>query len=188
MVWAILPVGFLVLNSVAEVIRIFVSQRVSVSFDADLRDGVEAQFAGVETLPITGLFTTEVALSELAPVTVAFLLASLIVWIAGLGLAGLFMTGVVRCIAAGEPFAQPAFTALRRLLITLVATLLGVMIFKVLGTNLVLRDLALADLSVTNGVTPQMVFTGLGILCGLELLRQTLHRGRRAEQELDGLV
>lgn len=56
------------------------------------------------------------------------------------------------------------------------------------GDNLVIRDLGLRDLDVSNGVTQAMAYLWIGSVILAELLRRAVKRGREVQDELEGVI
>ena len=57
-----------------------------------------------------------------------------------------------------------------------------------LGGNLVTRDLDIFEAGFDNGVTTMGTFVWLGVLGLIQVFRQALLRGQRAEDELEGVI
>lgn len=157
---------------------------------------VPLEFAAPIPLPgmsagLVGAGVVAVPLSELAVSTIVmFVLAHLlpIVGVIGCGIVGLI---TLRHFAPGEAFTAPVMRAVNRLAWAAFATALGYYVPLHFGANMTTRDLQITS-EASSGVSLlaaivvfALVFALLGLL---EIGRQVYLSGKRAQDELEGLI
>ena len=61
-------------------------------------------------------------------------------------------------------------------------------IVQMLGDNLVIRDLGLAELPIDNSIQSGLIWGWLAVLGGIGVIGLLLDRGARVEDELEGVI
>ncbi|RAE55968.1 hypothetical protein DN540_36375 [Burkholderia multivorans] len=115
------------------------------------------------------------------------LIISKLTVIIGLIGAAIICFPILRDIAHGTPFTSRALKALSVLALSVAILVIIYAIAATLGSNLASRDLGISD-SVSGGLGVTQVFLFLGIAGGIALLQRSFASGRKAQEELEGLV
>ena len=184
--WVGLAIGFYVVYAVTELITDLVHAEITLplEFESDL---VAVLDFPTSTATLSGLTQITVSTSDLAAATMVLLLIAKIVLILTFLGAAIAIVPVIRDIAAGTPFTARSNKALWALEWVVVAGFVLYFVTMLLGSNMVTRDLGIAE-DVNSGVTIMQAFLAIGIIGGAELLRRSFQSGRAAQEELEGLI
>jgi len=159
-----------------------IANEIGIRFEfAD--DASAAIDVGGSAVALSGPADVTVSTVLLAPETMVLLIISKLTVIIGLIGAAIICFPILRDIAHGTPFTSRALKALSVLALS-VAIL--VIIYAIAAT-LASRDLGISD-SVSGGLGVTQVFLFLGIAGGIALLQRSFASGRKAQEELEGLV
>ncbi len=163
-------------------VRGLIANEIGIRFEfAD--DASAAIDVGGSAVALSGPADVTVSTVLLAPETMVLLIISKLTVIIGLIGAAIICFPILRDIAHGTPFTSRALKALSVLALS-VAIL--VIIYAIAAT-LASRDLGISD-SVSGGLGVTQVFLFLGIAGGIALLQRSFASGRKAQEELEGLV
>ena len=163
-------------------VRGLIANEIGIRFEfAD--DASAALDVGGSAVALSGPADVTVSTVLLAPETMVLLIISKLTVIIGLIGAAIICFPILRDIAHGTPFTSRALKALSVLALS-VAIL--VIIYAIAAT-LASRDLGISD-SVSGGLGVTQVFLFLGIAGGIALLQRSFASGRKAQEELEGLV
>ncbi|HCG56432.1 MULTISPECIES: DUF2975 domain-containing protein [Brevibacterium] len=184
--WVGLAIGFYVVYAVTELITDLVHSEIKLplEFESDSVGMLDFPSAAAS---LSGLTQITVSTSDLAPETMVFLIiAKIAVILIFLG-AAIAIVPVIRAISAGAPFTARSIGALVVLEWIVAVGFALYFLTMLLGSNLVSRDLGIAQ-EVGPGITTMQAFLVLGVIGGAELLRRCFKSGRAAQEELEGLV
>lgn len=184
--WVGLAIGFYVIYAVTELITDLVHEKITLPMEFESEAVATLDFPGADAT-LSGLTQITVATTDLATATLVLLLIAKITLILTFIVAAISIVPIIRDIAKGDPFTGRSITALGVLESFIAVGWLVYFGAMVLGSNMVSRDLDIAD-DVGPGVTTVLAFTLLGVVGGIELLRRCYKSGRKAQEELDGLV
>ena len=184
--WVGLAIGFYVIFAVTELITDLVHSKIRLPLEFESDSVATLDFPGAEAT-LSGLTQITVSTSDLATGTMVLLLIAKIALILTFIVAAVASVPVIRDIAKGDPFTSRSITALGVLESFIAVGWLLYFGAMVLGSNMVSRDLDIAD-DVGPGVSTVQAFLLLGVVGGLELLRRCFISGQKAQEELEGLV
>lgn len=94
---------------------------------------------------------------------------------------------MVRAISRGNPFTPGSLRALTALSWVVSFGLLAYIFTLFFGTNLASRDLGIAD-AVVSGISTAQNYVLIGAVGAVEVLRRSFVSGKKAQDELEGLV
>ena len=184
--WVGLAIGFYVIYAVTELITDLAHEKIRLPLEFESEAVATLDFPGADAT-LSGLTQITVATTDLATATLVLLLIAKITLILTFIVAAISIVPIIRDIAKGDPFTGRSITALGVLESFIAVGWLVYFGAMVLGSNMVSRDLDIAD-EVGPGVTTVLAFTLLGVVGGIELLRRCYKSGQKAQEELDGLV
>ncbi|MCT2359780.1 DUF2975 domain-containing protein [Brevibacterium casei] len=163
-----------------------IANEIGIRFEfAD--DASAAIDVGGSAVALSGPADVTVSTVLLAPETMVLLIISKLTVIIGLIGAAIICFPILRDIAHGTPFTSRALKALSVLALSVAILVVIYAIAATLGSNLASRDLGISD-SVSGGLGVTQVFLFLGIAGGIALLQRSFASGRKAQEELEGLV
>lgn len=163
-----------------------IANEIGIRFEfAD--DASAAIDVGGSAVALSGPADVTVSTVLLAPETMVLLIISKLTVIIGLIGAAIICFPIIRDIAHGTPFTSRALKALSVLALSVAILVIIYAIAATLGSNLASRDLGISD-SVSGGLGVTQVFLFLGIAGGIALLQRSFASGRKAQEELEGLV
>ncbi|EKU45332.1 hypothetical protein C272_15020 [Brevibacterium casei S18] len=163
-----------------------IANEIGIRFEfAD--DASAAIDVGGSAVALSGPADVTVSTVLLAPETMVLLIISKLTVIIGLIGAAIICFPILRDIAHGTPFTSRALKALSVLALSVAILVIIYAIAATLGSNLASRDLGISD-SVSGGLGVTQVFLFLGIAGGIALLQRSFASGRKAQEELEGLV
>lgn len=163
-----------------------IANEIGIRFEfAD--DASAAIDVGGSAVALSGPADVTVSTVLLAPETMVLLIISKLTVIIGLIGAAIISFPILRDIAHGTPFTSRALKALSVLALSVAILVIIYAIAATLGSNLASRDLGISD-SVSGGLGVTQVFLFLGIAGGIALLQRSFASGRKAQEELEGLV
>lgn len=163
-----------------------IANEIGIRFEfAD--DASAAIDVGGSAVALSGPADVTVSTVLLAPETMVLLIISKLTVIIGLIAAAIICFPILRDIAHGTPFTSRALKALSVLALSVAILVIIYAIAATLGSNLASRDLGISD-SVSGGLGVTQVFLFLGIAGGIALLQRSFASGRKAQEELEGLV
>ena len=163
-----------------------IANEIGIRFEfAD--DASAAIDVGGSAVALSGAADVTVSTVLLAPETMVLLIISKLTVIIGLIGAAIICFPILRDIAHGTPFTSRALKALSVLALSVAILVIIYAIAATLGSNLASRDLGISD-SVSGGLGVTQVFLFLGIAGGIALLQRSFASGRKAQEELEGLV
>lgn len=157
---------------------------------------VPLEFAAPIALPgmsagLVGGGVIAVPISALATSTIVMVVLAHAVPIAGLIVCGIIALLSLRHVVPGEAFAAPMMRALHRLAWVAFATAAAYYVPLHLGTNMTTRDLQITA-EANSGVslvTPLVAFVLVfALLAVLDIGRQVSLAGKKAQDELEGLI
>lgn len=184
--WVGLAIGFYVVFAVTELITDLVHSEIKLPLEFESDSVAMLDFPSA-TASLSGLTQITVSTPDLAPETMVFLIiAKIAVILLFLG-ASIAIVPVIRAISAGAPFTARSIGALLVLEWIVAGGFALYFLTMMLGSNLVSRDLGIAN-EVGPGITIMQSFLVLGVIGGAELLRRCFMSGRAAQEELEGLV
>lgn len=184
--WVGLAIGFYVIYAVTELVTDLINAQIRLPLEFE-SDAVAALDFPAAEARLSGLTQITVATTDLATATMVLLLIAKIVLILTFMVAAVAIVPVIRDIAKGDPFTSRSITALGVLESVIAVGWLVYFAAMVLGSNMVSRDLDIAN-DVGPGVTTVQAFVLLGVVGGIELLRRCFKSGQKAQEELEGLV
>ena len=184
--WVGLALGFYVIYAVTELVTDLVHAKIRLPLEFESDAVATLGFPGGEAT-LSGLTQITVSTTDLATATMVLLLIAKIALILTFIVAAVAIVPVIRDIAKGDPFTSRSIMALGVLESFIAVGWLVYFAAMVLGSNMVSRDLDIAD-EVGPGVTTVQAFVLLGVVGGIELLRRCFTSGQRASEELEGLV
>lgn len=184
--WVGLAIGFYVIYAVTELITDLVHAKIRLPLEFESDSVATLDFPGAEAT-LSGLTQITVSTPDLATETMVLLLIAKIALILTFIVAAVASVPVIRDIAKGDPFTGRSITALGVLESVIAVGWLLYFGAMVLGSNMVSRDLDIAD-DVGPGVSTVQAFLLLGVVGGIELLRRCFKSGQKAQEELEGLV
>ncbi|MCF2571655.1 DUF2975 domain-containing protein [Brevibacterium sp. UCMA 11754] len=184
--WVGLAIGFYVIYAVTELITGLVHERIRLPLEFESEAVATLDFPGADAT-LSGLTQLTVATTDLATATLVLLLIAKIALILTFIVAAISIVPIIRDIAKGDPFTARSIKALGVLESVIAVGCLVYFGTMVLGSNMVSRDLDIAD-DVGPGVTTVQAFVLLGVVGGTELLRRCFKSGQKAQEELEGLV
>ncbi|WP_181274641.1 DUF2975 domain-containing protein [Brevibacterium oceani] len=184
--WIGLAVGLYVVYAVTDLITGLVHSEVSLSVDFE-DDAVSALDVPNGTASLRGLTEISVATGDVSAGAVVFVIIAKIALILTVLGAAISLVPVIRDIAAGTPFTSRASRAFSVLTWIVVIGWIIYFITMMLGSNWIAADIGIGD-GVGPGITVMQSWLVLGILGGAELLRRCFRSGRKAQEELEGLV
>ncbi|MGJ7561474.1 DUF2975 domain-containing protein [Brevibacterium casei] len=163
-----------------------IANEIGIRFEfAD--DASAAIDVGGSAVALSGPADVTVSTVLLAPEMMVLLIISKLTVIIGLIGAAIICFPILRDIAHGTPFTSRALKALSVLALSVAILVIIYAIAATLGSNLASRDLGISD-SVSGGLGVTQVFLFLGIAGGIALLQRSFASGRKAQEELEGLV
>ncbi|GAA1637235.1 MULTISPECIES: hypothetical protein [Brevibacterium] len=163
-----------------------VRSEITVRFDLSNSDVASLDLAG-HSANLSGLTQVTLSTGDLATETMVFLIIAKLSLVLTLLGAAVALVPVVRAISAGNPFTPAALRALGVLNWVLMGGIITYFISTTLGTNLASRDLNIAD-EVGSSASIAQTYVIVGIVGVIELLRRSFVSGRKAQEELEGLV
>lgn len=167
-------------------VRGLIANEIGIRFEfAD--DASAVIDVGGSAVALSGPADVTVSTVLLAPETMVLLIISKLTVIIGLIGAAIICFPILRDIAHGTPFTSRALKALSVLALSVAILVIIYAIAATLGSNLASRDLGISD-SVSGGLGVTQVFLFLGIAGGIALLQRSFASGRKAQEELEGLV
>ncbi|MDN5587896.1 MAG: DUF2975 domain-containing protein [Brevibacterium sp.] len=184
--WVGLAIGFYVIYAVTELITDLVHAKIRLPLEFESDSVATLDFPGAEAT-LSGLTQITVSTPDLATETMVLLLIAKIALILTFIVAAVASVPVIRDIAKGDAFTGRSITALGVLESVIAVGWLLYFGAMVLGSNMVSRDLDIAD-DVGPGVSTVQAFLLLGVVGGIELLRRCFKSGQKAQEELEGLV
>lgn len=184
--WVGLAIAFYTIYAVTELITGLVQSTIRLPLEFESDSVATLNFPGAEAA-LSGLTQITASTTDLATATMVLLLIAKIALILTLIIAAVAIVPVIRDIAKGDPFTGRSITALGVLEGVIACGWLVYFCAMVLGSNMVSRDLGIAD-EVGPGVSTGQAFLLLGVVGGIELLRRCFKSGRAAQDELEGLV
>lgn len=167
-------------------VRGLIANEIGIRFEF-LDDASAAIDVGGSAVALSGPADVTVSTVLLAPETMVLLIISKLTVIIGLIGAAIICFPILRDIAHGTPFTSRALKALSVLALSVAILVIIYAIAATLGSNLASRDLGISD-SVSGGLGVTQVFLFLGIAGGIALLQRSFASGRKAQEELEGLV
>lgn len=178
--------GIYALYSAGMLIKSLVHAQISVRFDFE-DSGLGAIDLGGHGATLSGLTEVTLPTGGLAIETMVFLLIAKLAFILTLIGVAIAFIPIVRSIGRGDPFAVKSISALSALSWIFSIGILVGFVAGVLGSNLASRDLGIAD-DVGSSTSIAQTYIILGVLGIIEILRRSFVSGRRAQEELEGLV
>ncbi|GAA0036500.1 hypothetical protein [Brevibacterium metallidurans] len=178
--------AFYGLYSIVLLVKGLIWGEVSVRFDF-LDSGVSSLDLGGTSASLSGITEVTVPTAALSPEAMTFLIIAKLVFALTLIGSAIVLVPVIKGISKGDPFTD---RSLKTFSILSWVVSIGFVIFviaTVLGSNLASRDLGIAD-EVGASTSLAQLYLYLGISGGIELLRRSFVSGRRAQEELEGLV
>lgn len=171
----------------AELFRALVDRTFDVNLDLRGEEPVTTQLGDHEVLA-RGLIDFRLPAEDLAATTQGFLIAADVVLILGLLLAGWYAVRAIGLVSKGLPFDLRTRRAMRGLFFSVLAAGAVSGLAQMLGDNLVIRDLGLAELPIDNSIQGGMIWGWLAVLGGIGVIGLLLERGARVEDELEGVI
>jgi hypothetical protein len=184
--WIGLAVGLYVVYAVTDLITGLVYSEVSLSVDFE-DDAVSALDVPHGSASLSGLTEISVSTGDVSTGAVVFVIIAKIALILTVLGAAISLVPVIRDIAAGTPFTARASRAFSVLTWIVLIGWIIYFITMMLGSNWIAADIGIGD-GVGPGITVMQSWLVLGIIGGAELLRRCFRSGRRAQEELEGLV
>ena len=184
--WVGLAIAFYTIYTVTELITDLAHSKIRLPLEFESESVAALDFPGA-TATLSGLTQITASTSDLTTETMVFLLIAKVALILSFIGAAVTIVPVIRDIAKGDPFTSRSITALGVLEWFIACGWLVYFGAIVLGSNLVSRDLDIAN-EVGPGVTTVQAFVILGVVGGVELLRRCFKSGQEAREELEGLV
>lgn len=184
--WVGMAIAFYVIYAVTELVTDLINAQIRLPLEFESEAAAALDFPGAAAT-VSGLTQITVATTGLATATMVLLLIAKIVLILTFIVAAVAIVPVIRDIAKGDPFTTRSIKALGALEWCIVSGWLVYFVAMVLGGNLVSRDLDITE-EVGPGVSSVQAFIVLGLIGGIELLRRCFKSGRKAQEELEGLV
>lgn len=184
--WVGMALAFYVIFAVTELVTDLAHAQIRLPLEFESDAAAALDFPGAEAT-LSGLTQITVATTDLATATLVLLLIAKIVLTLTAVVAAVSIVPVIRGIAKGDPFTARSIKALGVLESVIAVGWLVYFAAMVLGSNMVSRDLDIAD-DVGPGVTTVQAFVLLGVVGGVELLRRCFKSGQKAQEELEGLV
>lgn len=170
-----------------ELFRAFVDRTFDVTLEIDGSEAITTQLEGHEVLTY-GAVRLRLPAEDLAGVTQGFLITADVIVVIGLLLAGWFAIRAIRLVAKGLAFDRRTRRSILGLFWTVLGAGLAAGIVQMLGDNLVIRDLGLADFPVDNSIQGAVIWGWLAILGGIGTISVLIDRGARVESELEGVI
>lgn len=184
--WVGLALGLYVVYAVTELVTDLAHAQIRLPLEFESEAAAMLDFPGAEAT-LSGLTQITVATTDLATATMVLILIAKVVLILTFIAAAVSIVPVIRDIAKGDPFTGRSIKALGVLEGVIAIGWLIYFCAMVLGSNLVSRDLDITN-DVGPGVTTVQAFVLLGVVGGIELLRRCFKSGRKAQEDLEGLV
>ncbi|WP_166970261.1 DUF2975 domain-containing protein [Brevibacterium atlanticum] len=178
--------GIYAVYSAGMLFKGLVHAQIDVRFDFE-DSGLGTIDLGGHGTTLSGLTEVTLPTGDLAVETMIFLLIAKLSFILTLIGAAIAFVPIVRSIGRGDPFAVKSIRALSALSWVFSMGILVYFVAGILGSNLASRDLGIAD-DVGSNTSIAQTYIILGVLGIIEILRRSFVSGRRAQQELEGLV
>lgn len=190
--WIFIPLLFIVASLITDVRGMITERMIGAPLDVylplDLTElSGSLTLAGASTFSADGGIEVLVPFADLATSTIVMLVLARVLLVVGIAVCSAIAYGLLRQLATGQAFTQSVIRALSRLGWAAAATVLGYGAPLHLGANMVTRDLDIVG-DATSGVRPLgalVVFSLVGII---EIVRQAFIAGKKAQEELEGLI
>lgn len=184
--FVLLPAVFLAGDVLGSIVRAIRHRELDVTLD--FTDDAAANALTEDTaVPLRGMAELSIPFSDLAGVTIGMLIAAKIILVLGLIACSWWAGRVLNRVAEGRAFADQPIIDLGRIFWAGGATLVFYGALLILGSNLVTGDLGLAE-HVNNSVSTLDIFTALAILGAVEVVRRAFVSGKKAHDELEGVI
>lgn len=182
---SLMALAIILVNAVTGIVRAIVSHELTVSLE--LPDQTEGLIPGVPARA-DGVMSFVIPFDELSTWAITHVLIAQVLLVVGTLTAGWYLSRVISVFAEGKPLSQRASRDLSIAFWIAFGTGVAVGLNLMLGGNLVTRDLNIFEAGFGNGVTTMGSFVWLGVLGLIQVFRQALLRGQRAEDELEGVI
>lgn len=170
-----------------DLFRAFVDRTFNVSLELTGNDTITTRLGDHEVFA-QGVMNLRLPAEDLAGATQGLLIAADLVVVIGLLLAGWFAVRIIRLVSKGLAFERRTRRAIYGLFSSVLVAGFVAGALQLLGDNLVIRDLGLADLPVDNSIGTGVIWGWLGILGGIGTIGVLIDRGARVESELEGVI
>lgn len=182
-IFVVMPGVFLALGHLSNLYTWLTRGEISVRMERENPSPVTT-IDGV-SLPIEGIFAATVPLADLSAAAATFLIASSIVFAAGLITSSWFFSSALSSISDGPERTARVLKYLWVTLFVLAGTFLVGGLSHMIGILGLELDLGI---NVQNGYDLTSIFAGIGILAIISAIIASVKRSERAEAETEGLV
>ncbi|GAA4386250.1 MULTISPECIES: hypothetical protein [Brevibacterium] len=186
-IYPLVVVILIIGGRVTELFRAFIDRTFEVDLALRGEEPVTTQLGDHEVLA-RGVIDFRLPADDLAGATQGFLIAADIILVLGLLLAGWCAVRAIGLVSKGLAFDPRTRRSMRGLFFSVFAAGAVSGIVQMLGDNLVIRDLGLAELPIDNSIQSGLIWGWLAVLGGIGVIGLLLDRGARVEDELEGVI